>query len=994
MLSHQILTRQDVGRTASYYEDSADDYYAKEGEAKQWHGKGAEILGLTGDVDKQRFRELLAGRLGPGIHINRGATDAGSKARIGIDLTFSAPKSVSLQALVHGDPEIVKAHDRAVARTLEVVQEKAQARTQVDGKRRLERTGNIIAATFRHETSRERDPQLHTHAVLVNATQRSDGQWRALHNDEVIKSVKHLGAEYRTQLAHELQRLGYSIRHERDGMFELAHISRKQIEHFSQRGTQVEERLAERGKTRATASTKEKQLATMQTRAKKTATDRELLHREWKVRAAELSIDFGKREWAGEGSTSQAKGRSGGSGGVSPMLELSRDEAAKRAITYAVNHHTERQAVVSHKVLVNTAMQHAVGRVRLQDVEAEIKRRQSNGSLKKDDDRYVAVDKKRGDDVPRTRKEWEGILTEYGMGQRAAQQRVADAIKNGGLAKVDSHYTTQVHIEREKRILQIEREGRGAVPRAMAPEAARERLAGSSLNAGQQASAELIVTTENRVVGVQGSAGVGKSYMVNTAKSMLEEQGYRVFALAPYASQVKALRSEGVEARTVASFLRARDKGLDERTVVVLDEAGVIPTRQMDQALRLIEKAGARTVLLGDTEQTKAIEAGRPFDQLQKSGMDTAFMKEIRRQQNKDLRHAVEMAAEGRAGESVAHITAVHQVRDDKERYQALANTYVQHPQADRDETIIVTGTNEARREVNQRVRAGLELQGKGHVHDAMVRQDTTQAERRYSSNYQVGWYVQPERDYDKVGLKRGELYKVLDTGPGNYLTVEGKGGDPIRFSPARQSRLSAYAMERLELSPGDTIRINRHGAHLDLANGDRFRVGEVSESKVTLTSESRKVELPTDKPLHLDYAYATTVHSSQGLTADRVLIDAKTSSRTTSRDVYYVAISRARHEATMFTNDARRIAEAVQRENPKHAALDIVGHPTLGKHRERQQEAQREAGHGPGTRSVENERTRHDHEHAGQTPQVHQVEHAEQQRQRQREAAHDRDIG
>ena len=136
--------------------------------------------------------------------------------------------------------------------------------------------------------------------------------------------------------------------------------------------------------------------------------------------------------------------------------------------------------------------------------------------------------------------------------------------------------------------------------------------------------------------------------------------------------------------------------------------------------------------------------------------------------------------------------------------------------------------------------------------------------------------------------------------------------------------RVSVYQPERAELAPGDKVRITRNDATLDVANGDRFTVEAVTKEAVTLRSDHRSIVLPTDKPLHLDHAYAATVHSSQGLTADRVLIDADAKSRTTAKDVYYVAISRARHDAKIFTDDKSALPKAISRENVKHAALDL----------------------------------------------------------------------
>jgi AAA domain len=121
---------------------------------------------------------------------------------------------------------------------------------------------------------------------------------------------------------------------------------------------------------------------------------------------------------------------------------------------------------------------------------------------------------------------------------------------------------------------------------------------------------ELIATTSHRFVGVQGYAGTEKSRMLDHARAVVEEQGYRVVALAPYAAHVRTLRELGVDARTLASFLAAREMNLDSRTVLVIDEAGTVPTRQMEQAFRLAEQAGARVVLLGRRRRSRRARAG------------------------------------------------------------------------------------------------------------------------------------------------------------------------------------------------------------------------------------------------------------------------------------------------------------------------------------------------------------------------------------------------
>lgn len=136
-----------------------------------------------------------------------------------------------------------------------------------------------------------------------------------------------------------------------------------------------------------------------------------------------------------------------------------------------------------------------------------------------------------------------------------------------------------------------------------------------------------------------------------------------------------ALKNEGLDAHTLASFFHTKDKKLDERTIVVLDEAGVVGARQMEQLMRIIEQSGARLVQLGDTKQTEAIEAGKPFAQLQQNGMETARIKEIQRQKNQELKIAVQHAAEGNPGKSLAHVNHVEEFRDPALRHEAIVET-------------------------------------------------------------------------------------------------------------------------------------------------------------------------------------------------------------------------------------------------------------------------------------------------------------------------------
>jgi len=609
--------------------------------------------------------------------------------------------------------------------------------------------------------------------------------------------------------------------------------------------------------------------------------------------------------------------------------------AARRGVRYAVNHLTERQAIIEEGDLVRHALNHVVGTARPRSIYEEIHRLTRVGYLVREAPVFRPVDAD-PDSRSLTRARWVAKLEEAGLSAEAATARVAQAIQHRGLVQADHRYTTQTALERERRILKMERLGRGAVAALMSAEAVRQQLAPTKLSAGQRAAILAITTTQDRIVGIQGHAGTGKSHMLREAKALVEvvrrtetlldASNHRIVAVAPYESQKRALRELGVEAKTVASFLAARENSLHDRSILVVDEAGTVPTRQMNQLLQLAERRGARVVLVGDVQQTKAIEAGRPFEQLQEAGMQTATMIEIQRQKDPTLREAVRLAAIGRPQESLRHIKEVLEIPDRGERRRAIAADFARLSEADRARTIIVSGTNEGRREINSAVREKLGLAGKGLEYTTLVRRDTTQAERSFAQNFNMGDLIQAERNYPHIGMKRGVLYEVVDSGPGNRLKVRDAEGNEVTFSPKQLHRaLSVYTPETAELARGDRVRVTRNDAALDIANGDRCEVIRATRASVTLTDGRRVFDLPADRPLHLDLAYATTIHSSQGTTADRVLYEASSRSMTTGRDTFYVAISRPRLEATIYTDDRNRLPAAISREHPKYAALELA---------------------------------------------------------------------
>lgn len=906
MLSLKPLTQNDISKTVHYYADSVDDYYQNEGEVAGWFGQGAAYLNLKGDVETDMMKNLLLGKIPAGADLqrqdipSRKFTRADQKHRMGLDLTFSAPKSLSLQTLVGGDAKLIGCHDRAVEAALLVAERYAQARHKVKGVSQTITTGNLIIARFRHETSRARDPQIHTHCVVMNLTRRPDGEWRTLKNDEIVKRVLFLGQVYRDTLAQELVKQGYKLRYNKEGLFELDHFTDLQIEAFSIRSQQVEAQLHQKGLTRETATSSHKQLATLQSRERKMTVNRQELFKEWLQRAEELNIEFLPRGGSRKPSLElkeietqrsledQEIIRRKSTSGQEPTFGF---KDAVSSLEFAINHSMERQAVVSEKDLLNIALKHGRGDSHSGDIQGALRHFVNIGELIEVHLTYSPPHPSQEDQNKSQDRKW---------------------------------YTTPKAIADEQLILSLEAEGRGTVKPIMEAGEAQKLLKDSPLTLEQQNAANMILTTQNRIVGIQGFAGVGKSHLLKTCSQLILKKGYEVEIIAPYNNQVKELKKLGVPSRTVISFLQNSRQSLHPKKVLIIDEAGLIPTHLMKKLSLQVKKHGGRSVALGDIMQLPAIEAGRPFAQLQKAGMTTLSLTHIQRQKTEELKKAVNLVASGQVIPSLDAIKNLIEIKTPLKRYRKMAQDYAQIEPELRADVMLLTGTNASRSLLNEQVRRQLGLAGQGHFFDVLHQRDMTQAEKSYAKYYGAGDVIKIEKDYKSLSLKRGEFYEVQKIEHGNLVVKDGN-DSLLAFNPLRYRAVSVFEKERIELSAQDQVRFIAQDKDRGIERGDCFDVAAIHKDHILLKDKNRQIVFPAKGLLPLGYAYASTVHGSQGMTLHGVLLDFQTKSRTTDKNLYYVAISRARYGVKIYTDDTQALPAVLSRETFKPSALDMV---------------------------------------------------------------------
>lgn len=343
---------------ASHYYDteySRGDYYTQGSDTipGRWFGQGAHDLGYAGDVRSDDFSRLLEGRGRDDAQITEAERGTG-KRRAGWDFTVSADKSVSIAALVNGDDRLVAAHEDAVLRSLEELERHVQTRQRHgkdDSLRERQTTGRMVAATFRHESSRALDPQLHTHVVVANLTRRADGQWRALEPRELFRAQKLATAVYRSEMARSLDRLGYSVEVRRDGSVGIAGFSRQDLDVFSQRRAEVLRYVREAGTTTGRLGQK---AAEASRSTKRKDVDRDSLVAAWRERAREHGI--AARDLRPKG----------------PRRSLDVRAEARQSVAHALEHLAERQATFRVSDLERAALEHGMGRVTLADVRAAL----------------------------------------------------------------------------------------------------------------------------------------------------------------------------------------------------------------------------------------------------------------------------------------------------------------------------------------------------------------------------------------------------------------------------------------------------------------------------------------------------------------------------------------------------------------------------------------------------------------------------------------------
>jgi conjugative relaxase-like TrwC/TraI family protein len=875
---------------------SAEQNYWKQGDTilGEWQGRMAEQYGLAGGIDAQHFARLSEGqnpltgeqlvrhRNGQEYTTADGATVKPVEHRAGWDATFSAPKSVSLTALVGGDDRVREAHREAVTTALTELERYTQAR--IGGNHAAETTGKFVAAKFEHDTARPVDgyaaPQLHTHAVIFNMTERADGSTRAVQPQSYFDSQQFATAVYQSELMYRLSQLGYEITPGRSGAPEIKGYTQEYLDASSPRSQQIREYLEKSGFTGPEAA----QIAAHTTRDKKE------IHTPSEVLAAhrQVAAEFGNQA---DRVVREARDRAN-SMERKPLTTA--PEQVQEAVSFAKSRNFEREAVTDERDIMRDALRRGMGDLTHSQVRGHFEQRVTSGEFQ---------------------------------------------ITPGQKHETGRQFTTREAIAEELSTIKQMQQGRQAAePIMRQDDAAAHARSRELLNPAQQRAIEEVLTSQDRIHGLQGLAGSGKTSALSSIREGAEQNGYAVEGFAPTSRAAGQLRDAGIPADTLQSFLARggveRNAGdPNARHLYMLDESSLASTRQMQSFL---EKIGPqdRVLLIGDTRQHQGVDAGKPFEQMQDAGMRTSQLDQIVRQKDPELLRAVEHLSRNETSTGIQLLQQqerISEIPDHKQRIEAIAKDYVARP----ENTLIVSPDNASRRDINDAVRAELQNSGalskENHPMTILTqRSELTSADRNWAALYQPTDVLYYTRGSKELGIDRGTYATVVSTNPkDNQLTVERQDGQHITYNPERLHGIAAYREIVREFSEGDRIQFTVSKPDMDVQNRDLGTIERIEGTSVSVRVDGEKERIltfDTSQMRHFDHGYAVTSHSSQGLTTDRVLVNMDTTAHPEliNTRFAYVSVSRASQDARIYTNDVSTLAERLSTDISKTSAVQL----------------------------------------------------------------------
>lgn len=861
------------------------DYYSQE-IVGNWGGNAAEMLGLSGAVTQEAFDALIDNIHPPeSDHAGERLTAHNkSNRRPGYDLTFSAPKALSLLYEYSQDERLLQAFRDSVSDAMQSLEEEMHVRVRKGGLNEDRKTGNLVYAEFVHFTARpvedaDPDPQLHAHCYVPNVSfDAEEQQWKAGEFSYIKRDASYYEALFHSHLTKRLSDMGLSI--ERDERFwTIEGLEKDTLRKFSNRSEEIEAYARENNITSAKAKD---QIGAKIRAAKNGGLGRDELREVWWDR-----LDEDERETLDRLSNFSPDD-------APDDTPQKREQQAEQFLDYSIDHNLERQSVVPLTKIKEIALRQGFGKVDVSNVEAAVASRND-----------LIVHAQKGREFATTKQ----VLKE----EQAIIKFTVDGYGTQQKLNADYHIPI-VKDYRKNEEFELSDEQKNAVTD--------------------------ILESRHRVMTVQGKAGVGKTTMMASLIQGIKSGGGNALVLAPTADAANnTLRDDGEvyhceamqEAQTLAKFFTNKESWEENRgNTIIVDEAGLMGAGDMHSLFAIANHFDNRVVLVGDTGQHNSVARGDAFRILQEeAGLETLTLENIRRQKGK-YKFAVDAISKGDLTggfDRLDKLEAITEEADDEARYRTLGEKYADY--VDRKEsTLTVAPTHAEGKRVNDEIRRSLKERGHIKEDDRNVTRyknlQLTEAELGSRHTYKVGQMIRYQQNA-KGNIKRGSQFTVSKVNKGNVWIKDGNGVEKI-LDRSQAKHFNVYERQQLALAAGDKIRITEGGKSKDgkrLINGSMYQVKNIQKNG--------DIELGNGMVLdgeqgNITHGYVTTSYASQGKTVKHVMIAQSTDyGGAASAEQFYVSVSRGKKSVEIFTDDKKELREQIQRSHQRLSAIGLL---------------------------------------------------------------------
>lgn len=912
----RITPSASAAAAKAYFRDalSTGDYYLVADRERvrdqevvgRWSGKAAERLRLSGEVDRHAF-ERLCDNLHPAPGNDRLTPKTKTDRRVGYDLTFSVPKSVSVLAELCGDAllrhSIVDAFRESVAETLREMERDVRTRVRAGGAdhtRLTGETGGWAVAEFVHHTSRpvdgHPDPHLHLHAFAFNATyDEVEGKWKAFDIGDLKRDAPYHQAACDARLAEKLIGLGFNVERRppdatlgriSDG-WEVVGVPESIVRGFSRRTGQIEALARDLGVTDADAKAR---LGATSRDDKASAFTMDELRQRWGDRLSPEEADAIRNIVA----RSQQLGRDRGV--VDRLVDLD------RSLAFALAHAFERSSVLSEKRLLALALEHGVGTVTPEAV------------------------------------------------KRRLDELVGDRHVLRGVVEEETLVTTPAVLREEKAMLETVVAGRGQRD----PLSPRHVLSDPALSEEQRDAVTHALASPDSVVLIAGRAGVGKTRTMHEVVNAIESTGKKVLVAAPTGMAThEVLRADGfANATTVAHVLSNKDA--QERlkgNLLWVDEAGLLSVPDLARLVRLVKECDARLLLTGDTRQHRSVARGDAMRLLEThAGLPVMELKEIRRQKHERYREAAEALSKGDLVNGFRSLDAMGAVReaDHHERPGLIAEEYLAAVRSGpASKCLVVAPTHAEGRVVTDAIRERLKSEGvlsSETTIERLVPRNLTRAEQGDPLRYRVGDVVQFHGNaiaQGRIGrdvehFRGGDRCEVIGVSKDAVTVVRSRDNEAIRLPLQSSKAFEVFEKGQLNVAVGDRVKITRTGyvARRDnapaagpvhrLNNGAIYSIAAIDGKTGHLVLDNGW-RVPRGYG-HLSHGYAVTSDSAQGRTVDRLLIvQTEASAGASSWQQFYTSVTRGSSKIMVITDDKERLLHSVARDASRMSGVEFM---------------------------------------------------------------------